>query len=409
MIFVRSFLVCVALCAGSSLGARELFQATATNGVVTITNRNHNFIDLISAVVRNTDDFAVLAGTPVSADISYLGIGSAVQVTQDFSGRSVRFRIARIGFDRTFTGATPAAVQRQIEDFLKKDGSDIVAKFRKSIGFESAFSITDGNPSSTTASAARSVFFSQGFTTARELIAGADTDSRLGRGALSLNRNSVEAKIQGVTYSGEQLRADGNLGSLRIHDRLRLELPFSADYTDIEGTEIYGAGATLAAPWRITLRTPQNPLAWRFTPVFGLQTRASFDAVAGGLSWHTGAVNTLDWHATDRVVLSLINQLTTHQGFPLNIQGYTLDFDINQNILKNGLRLGVRMGSSTLLSAYLVDTQFLNNAAIDEFYTAGLSLDLNVTSGISLGAGVESDIASDYRSTLARLQGTWKW
>jgi len=409
MITVRALGLVAGCVLGPLLGAAELFNATATNGVVTITSSDSRFIDLISDVVKNTDRFAILAGTSVTANIGYLGIRSAVRVDQDFTGRNVRFRIDRIGFDRTFTGTDRNDVQRQVEDFLKSEGSDIVAKFRKSIGVESAVSVTDGNPTATTANAARSIFFSQGFTSARELIEGSDTTSFLGRASLSVSRGSLEAEIDGVTYTGEQTRIDGNLGSLRVTDRLRLELPVSADYTNIEGTEIYGAGATLAAPWRIVLRTPENPIAWRFTPVFGMQTRASFDAVAGGLSWHTGAVNTFDWHVTDRFVISLINQLTTHQGFPLNIKGYTLDFDINQNILKNGLRLGVRAWSSALLSAYLVDTHFLNNAAVDEYYTAGLSLDYAITSGLSLGAGIESDIATDYRSTLARLQGSWKW
>lgn len=406
---LRSLAAAALLCAGTAAPARELFEAVATNGAVTIIDRDNNFLDLISDVVRNTDRFAALVGTPIDSQISYLGVSSAVVINQDITGRSVRFRIDRIGFDRTFTGADAADVQRKIEKFLKSDGADIVARFRKAIAFESAVSVTDGNPTATTANAARTVFFAEGFTSARELVHGPDTASRFGRASLGVQHAFVEAEIDGVTYRGDQTRAEGNFGSLRINDRLRIELPFSADYTNIEGTEIYGAGATLAAPWRILLRSPTNPVAWRFTPVFGMQTRASFDAVAGGLSWHTGAVNTFDWHLTDRFFVSLVNQFTTHQGFPLNISGYTLDFDINQNILKNGVRFGARLGASTLLALYAVDTHFMNDAAVDEFYTLGVSFDLMATGRIGFGAGFETDLAEGYRASLARLQGSWKW
>ena len=142
-------------------------------------------------------------------------------------------------------------------------------------------------------------------------------------------------------------------------------------------------------------------------PVFGMQTRGSFDAVAGGLSWHTGLGSSLDWRINHRLVLSLANQLTYHQGFPLNIHGVTLDFDINQTILKNGAHMGVFLMPALIASVYVIDTHFMKAAAIDTFYTTGASLDFKITGHAGFGFAIESDMASHCHSLLGRLQVNW--
>lgn len=407
--FKVAVLLSACLLVAPAASAARLFEATATNGAVTISSADSSFLDMIESVVERTDEFAVFAGTPVESSITYLGVPSAVTISQDFSGRNARVRIDRIGFDRTFTGTDSADVRRQIEKFLKTEGSAIIARFRKAIAFESAASVTDGNPSATTAVAAGAIFFSQGFTPLPDAFSGARAESSFGDLSLAMSRGSLEIGIAGRTYHGEQVRAGGSLASLRVNDRVRIELPVTAEYTEIEGTEIFGAGATLAMPVTLAAPSETHRWTWRIVPVFGLQTRASFDAVAGGLSWHTGLVNSLDRRLGTRFVLSAVTQATTHQGFPINIRGYTLDFDINQTILKNGVRLGSLLAPGVSAGLYVVDTRFLHEAAVDQYYTTGLSLDFRRAQHAGLGVGVESDRADDYRSLTGRMQLNWTW
>ncbi len=376
-------------------------------GGTTIFRSHSSFAGMIDSAARLPDAFP---GRAFRANVTYMGVPSTFAVTPGFDGKSASLRIESIGFDKTFTGASASEINNKVEKFLNSEGAAIAAKFNEAVGFESAFAISDGNPASTTATAARTLFFSQGIPAPRDPSDdAAPAHSRVGAASLAISRGNIEADIAGRTYRGEQLRVEANLASLRVNRRMRLEMPVTAEYTNIEGTEIYGAGATLAAPITLVASTAEQPFGWKLVPAVGLHTRASFNAAVGGVSWHVGLLSAADWRISDRISLTLLNQVTHHRELPIEFDDYAMVSDIDQTILKNGLCLTMRPSSGLHANLYAIHTRFLNEASVDSYYTVGLSLDVRTGRHLALGAAIESDFADNYQSLLGRLHVSWTW
>jgi hypothetical protein len=406
---LKAFLVTTILSAlgSTSVCAGQLFESHASRGGTSVSSSDSTFAGMIEAAARLPDAFP---GRAFRARITYMGVPSTFTVTPGFDGKTASLRLECVGFEKTFTGSSAAEINRKVEKFLNDEGVAIAAKFSEAVAAESAFALSDGNPASTTASAARSLFFSQGISPAHEDPNAAQTTlPQSGASSLAISRGNIEADIAGRTYRGEQLRIEANLASVQIGKRMRLEVPVTAEYTDIEGTEIYGAGASVAAPITMIAPTVGQPFGWKLVPVAGLHTRASFSAATGGVAWHAGLLSAVDWRISDVFSLTLINQVTSHHELPVEFGGYTMDSDIDQTILKNGLCLTTRLSPGLHANLYGIHTQFLNDAAVASYGTAGFSLDVRTGRRMSVGAAIETDFADNYRSLLGRLWVNWTW
>lgn len=390
--------------------AAQLFVAEATNGVLTINESSNAMLDLIDKAIEREGDFVALIGTDYDASITFLGIPNAINISLNAAGTAATVEIPDIGFSENFSGSSEREVRDKIRAFLKRDGADIIAKLRKVTRSISAASVTDGNPDSNTAAAARSVFFNHGLSSPATLAFGGETPSPAPRRqSAAITARTAALTIAGRSYRANQYRFNTNPLSVRIGDRARLELPVNIDYVNIEGTEIFGGGAYLALPVQLAAMDADHAFAYRLTPVAGAQARASFDAVSGAIVGFGGLVGTLDVRIAPDLIFSVINQATYHQGVPLQLYGFTFESDIEQVIAKNGLRLLTRVGQTAYLSGYYVHTHFLNDAAIDAYHTVGAGLETRVNRSQSLALNLESDIAEGYSSAALRLEWSRVW
>lgn len=394
----------------SRLPAAPLFQAEASNGLTTVSESDPAVLELITRAVRREGEFAALIGTNFTANITFLGVPNTIRIDLNASGTIATLRIPSINFTQNFAGLDEDDLRERIRDFLKRDGAEVVARLTRATRPVSAASVTDGNPDSNTASAARAVFFTQGLTPASALVFSAEDEPvKPGRAILGVAARTAEMDIAGQDYTATQLRLSGELFDVRISDRVRLELPITADYMEIEDSEIYGAGAFLALPIRVMIQDVKNALGWRLTPVAGGQTRVSFDAVSGAVTWHAGLVSALDYRIHSRLIVSLINQATYHQGLPISLEGFTFESDVHQLILKNGVQLMTPLGRRSHAGVYYVRTEFTNEAAIDGYHTAGVTSETRLGASWSAGLTCESDWADGYQSLAARVQTNWRW
>lgn len=403
----------VAVLAGCGLGARvetPLFRAEATNGVVRISEGNASMLALLDRAIRREGEFAALAGTDYTASLTFLGVPNAIGIDLNAAGTVATLSMPSIRFSQDFTGADEDEVRGRIKAFLKREGADIIARLRSATRAVSAAGVTDGNPDANTATAARSIFFTQGLTSAGELVFGpGDVPTGRNRAGFSVTGRTAEMEIAGEHYTATKLGFSAELINLRLSERVGLEMPISADYVEIAGTEIYGGGVFLALPIRIQVQDTARALGWRLTPVAGGQTRVSFDAVSGAITWHAGLVNTLDYRVNRRLIVSLINQASYHEGLPIALRGFTFESDVNQVILKNGVRAVTPLGKRGHGGIHYVHTDFMRVAAIDAYHTAGVTVDARLGESLAAGVVLESDWADGYRSAGGRLQVQWRW
>ena len=103
--------------------------------------------------------------------------------------------------------------------------------------------------------------------------------------------------------------------------------------------------------------------------------------------------------------LSLANQLAYYSGLPIHeIQGYDFDTELDQLLMKNGLKLGAFLGMF-YLDAGSAFTNFLtSDAAVDFYATPFAGVGLALGRWANLRVGYEADLGSGYTAHSGRLK-----
>ncbi|MBL9210539.1 MAG: hypothetical protein JNL92_08710 [Opitutaceae bacterium] len=394
--------------------AVEPFVVTATTTdnlpPVTLSSASPNFFDFISSIVNTRGAFQTLTNRSYNGTMTFLGVRDAIQVSANAPGTAVNIALAPIGFNRTFTGPSKDAVDDQIERFFKTEGAGTIADFLKAVAERSPIAVTDGNPNAATAVEAATSFFGQGFTTLDELGAGLDAAAgaaqpRFGGISLGLNTGKFEAgAFEGTLFefSGTLLNVGG--------DTVRLVVPVHANYLELDGgSKVGGAGFSLTLPVRFQKMGKDNPINWRVTPLFGLSVRGSADLASLSPLWTAGVVNTIDYRLAPKWVVSLVNQLTVHKSFSVSYDDLEFDPEVDQQILKNGIRVTTPLARRVIADGFVIDTRFLKDAAVEQFWTIGGSLAFRVAQRWNLVLGVNYDTGDDFKAFGVGITSAWRW
>jgi hypothetical protein len=399
----------------TGLAEKKLFEVTATTTLpannITVSAGGSNFLDFLDSLTKTAGSFQQLDGKPYSANMTFLGVPNAISFTTNATGLSQTLRLTPINFNRTFTGVNEDDIDDQIDSFFEKEGLTTISAFLREIAKSSAVAITDGNPNSATAGAANSSFQSQGFTPADEVAGGAEAGtpgaSKPKFGGFGIGFNSGRFEAGG--FKGETFDFSLTLLNKGFGERVRLLVPVSLSYLKVAGAQVAGAGLNLALPIRYVAMNKENPWNWRVTPLVGQSFRASVDMAGGALLRQFGAVNSVDYRVNPKLVVCMINQFTQHKSVKLDFEDYAFDPQVNQQIMKNGLRVVSPLTRRLTGDFFAVDTRFLKAAAVKQFYSYGCSISLRVSPSFNLGLGANYDSGESYKSYSAGLSSAWKW
>lgn len=412
----------LSICASFALGVSGLqaqpkqpFEAIATTtdagSPVTVRSGGTNLFDFISAIVGGNGAFQSIDTRAYSAGMTFLGVPDAIRFTRNSTGTAVTMTLAPIGFNRTFTGPNETSVDDQIDAFFESEGGATIAAFLKAIAKSSPIAVTDGNPTAATAIAAQSVFAGQGFTSADEFGAAFDPDSseasksKFGGINLGLNAGTFEAGgFEGKIYdvSGTILNFGG--------EKVRFLVPINFNFLEFDaGSKVGGAGINLVLPIRFKVMSKENPWNWRLTPLAGVSVRGSVDLGSLSPLWQAGVVNTLDYKVAPKLVFSIVNQFTMHRSIAIAYDGLDFDPDIDQQILKNGVRFVTPLSRRFILDGFAVDTRFMKDAAVKQFWSFGGSLSFRATQRWNLVLGANYDTGDNFKAYSGGLSSAWKW
>jgi hypothetical protein len=393
--------------------AADLFEVEATSGATTIHVGDSNVLDLVEKLVNTQDEFAAFNGTNFNGSLRYQGIPDAITFQQNNNGSGV-IHFNLIGESYNY------ADEDDLEDFLKTNGEGLYSRFLKEVAKQSAVSVTDGNPSSSTASSARADFQNFALTPVGEFdfgegsILAAEEGVGLGGFGLGFNSGRFEAEVAGVSYEGQFAEVGLAWLNVGLGDRVRLVAPIAGSYLEIEGTAVYGLSQSFALPIRILQMNKTDRWNWRLTPVGGVNIRVSPDALSGSLLWNAGLVNSIDYRVNRRLIVCLINQATVFQSIPVEYSDYSFDADIDQLIAKNGVRLVTPITRRLVGDVFFIRTDFLEEAAVENFYTVGASVSFKATKrfNVTLGANYdigETDTDDEFKSYSVGLSSAWRW
>lgn len=409
---IASLLALAATTAG--FAQNQLFEAVATTtlptGNITLRVGGSNFLDLLDSLTKTSGQFQQLDNKPFVASATFLGVPNAIAFSTNATGTAVTMTLTPIGFNRTFTGATKDQVDDLIDAFFEKEGIATVAAFLEAIAKSSAVAVTDGNPNSATAAAANGSFLSQGFTPTDEIADGAaagttGTKPRFGGLGIGFNAGRFEAG----TFKGETIDFSLTALNLGLGGRVRLVVPLSVNYLKVAGAQVAGAGMNFALPIRLVAMDKETRWNWRVTPLAGASVRASIDLAGGALLQQFGVINSVDYRVNPRLVVCVVNQLTQHKSVKLEFGDFSFDPKVDQQILKNGLRLVTPLSLRLTGDVFAIDTRFLKAAAVKQFYSLGGSLSLRASPRFNLGLGANYDSGDSFKSYSVGLSSAWKW
>jgi len=394
--------------ASSCFGGSPFVIDVATSGpgappeiVVGASNLKNFLNDLINA----QGQYGAISGFAYAEKTTFLGVGNAITFTGNSPGTTVTLAIPVIGFSQTFTGATRSDVETQIHDFIKQNGNNVWAAFLSALAKQSPNAVTDGNPNAATGTMANSTFLAEGFTPVDEIL---PEDPM----------SSPRLSGFGLGFDAGQFTAAGLSGQLvdfaiparwKLSDKVGLTLNIPFDYMTLEGAKIYGAGFNLAVPIRLESMNKEKPLNWRVTPLLGTAARASPDLASGVALWQIGLSNSLDYRVNSKLVVCMVNQLTDYHSFKVSYGGYSFDPEVKQLILKDGLRVVSPLTQRLIGSFFVLDSRFLNQAAVKQFTTVGGSLAYHVTKTMDLQLAANYDTGTAFKSWTVGLASAWKY
>ena len=408
--------LCLAWAAFSS-PAEDLFQVDASSSNPpgpSFSVTGNSLVNLVQDLINAQGQFQALSSSQnFNATLRYGTINNALSFSVFNSGTAWQAQLStpfQYGLiSRTFTAPTQSALDSVIKDYFKSSGSSDLAKFLAAVNQNSAAGVMDGNPSAATAHASDLAFNMYAFgATDTAAESSDDNQDKTGSSGFSMTgeAGTFSSKgLHGSTYSWTPMIPFA-LGEAR---RVRLEVALPLSYTKIGGGDEYSAGLQLAVPVLICKHTKIQPWTWQVTPLGGAVAAGSLDLVAGGVIVEGGLASytSYHWHAWE---FSMGNAAVCYEGIKLNISGYSLDPNVSQQILKNGLKIGRQLGQHWYAEAYAIDTEFVQAAFTPRYTTLGVGVGYRGRKGKGfLMLGGYTDIAPSYSGAKLQFGTGWKF
>lgn len=381
----------VPVVAATTAAARDLFGVTVTSPTAgDITATGSSLFNLATDIFDRQGEFSRFEGQNFTATLDYGDIPSAIIVDGDANGESVRVRIPSINFDRTFTDSDEA------EDFLRKNGADVVADFIRVVNEQSVVGVTDGNPAALTALFANDAFrlfgefrnpfitYAQGGEAGRLYLSGSSLQTNAGDGHL------IEASLS---------------SSFKFSDRVGLTFSSPFGYRDIEGSETFYVGTQIGLPIRLTAEmSDDHPWFWQVTPYGLLAGGGSQDQLSGGLVFGGGVVNLVGVRIGDFTVHTA-QQAVGYGGTPIEVGGYRFETDLSQTLVRANIGATYGgLGESAYVTGGIAYTQFLDNAAVDNYVSPFAGLGLKLGKGSLVRVGYRGDIGDGFDAHAAEIE-----
>ncbi len=400
---------CFSALACLPLYAKDLFNANAvtTDSLpqIAASDSGSDLSSLVGSVIKAQGPFSAFANRDYSSFLDYANVKHAIRFDVNSGGTEAQISIPLTHLKEIFFASNRNALYGEITAFVKRDGAAEWAKFLKAINQLSAVAVSDGNPTSTTALIANSMFdgFGSAASRAREING---------------KNNSFGISFDGGTFNADGFRGHSYTlpinGYFRATDRMTLHVEIPLQFIEVEGANIYQGGFTVGVPTKLVEASENQPWSWDVTPTAAFALSGSQAMVAGG-GLFAGALTNVAAYRWQNITLTYGNFMSFFQGVRLTVGNYDFDSSVSQQIMKNGLRVSVPFADRWLFEAYGIHTKFFRSAAVNSYFTLGVDIGYRLKlklygNEVPLGyftLGFHSDLAGNYDSALFRFGSAW--
>jgi len=385
--------------------AGDLWEILVTNtdgsGVPDQLVTGSSLPNLLENLVNASADFQAFAGVAFSADVSFAGIPNVINVTVDPGTMTGTLTFTILGASAqtfVFSGADLAG---QIEQFIQDNLAGQITAFLQAINQLALIAVTDGTPLSTTALSADYVFDRFGLHADLTAWERRQFDAEEFKEGMRARIDTFYNTISTDVGNGNSFSIVPSL-EWYLSKEVSIALQIPINYLDVEGSDVYNIHANLAVPIRIFSPSFDSPLGLTITPFATLAGAGSVDLVAGGLIGGGGVLGTVSLDFVN-VRLSFSSQLSFHEGITMQYQEFSFDPGVSQQIWKNGLKGTANIGENFYIYGTAIYTQFLQNAAVDSWWSPGAGIGFRKADGSSISVGYSADIGDGYRGDQFRF------
>src|SRR5690242_10342954 len=371
--------------------------ATTTSGTPSsVTASGSSVVDLVRDVVRNESAFSSLGNRDIAASFRYGGENNAIQISKNAASTSATVSIPSINFTKTFTGTDEHDLEKQIEDFAKRNGANVYGRFLRSLNEQTSLGVTDGNPLAATALLADQSFRLWGLQSSPFPL-GTPPDS-LDTTADARWRFDVSGGVAHTDVGNGYFAGGAITWAMRFGDRIGLSFSTPFTYRNVEGADIFNIGEVVSAPLVLVRPTGDKSLGWLVTPSLLAGEAGSVDAAAGGTFLGGGVTSALSYEISG-FTFTLADQIDYFHGYPIRIGDWKFDTDLEQEVLTNGVKVSKSFGAHLFVDASIARTDFLQKAAIDHYWTPGAGVGVRFGPNCGLRVGYQGDFGHRYTVT----------
>ncbi|MDD5271974.1 MAG: hypothetical protein PHU14_04570 [Methylovulum sp.] len=365
----------IALLCATQAALADNFLTTVTLGGITRSLGFASFDDAIKA-----------ANHPENYQALFPGVKSTVgaDIIMDFKGLPIEFHkvsttnvivtIPGLGVKESVvvsaSGGVSGSLSKQLDTKVENLVRSYNAAINKQLAKVDSADPIGGNPSSLMGIMVENAYllgttddWSTGSTKKAALANRFDGGVRYGH--YDLSGKSVDTFTMPLSYT------------FKLDDRQQIIVSAPFTYIDTQGAQSYDGGAGFAYKYRMNSK-------WVLTPAVAYSLRGSFDLADAGhvasgtlTSKYTFDLESLDPNSLKLTVGNMAGYYTT---LPFTIKGYSVDPNLQNYIIKNGLSLsknvnGDYYGHKLNVAANFTDTEYFgSHFFVDQYNELGISI-----------------------------------
>ncbi|MEQ9096815.1 MAG: hypothetical protein RIE32_11190 [Phycisphaerales bacterium] len=420
--------------------------------------------DLVEDLLDTQNDFAIFDGEAFAASLRYAGVDDAISFTlSDDGDRATLQFLGREGDPLVFMTDATGDVEDQIVDFLEKEGSATVADFLKEINQRSLVAVTDGNPQSTTARMASYKYDRFGkhqdlTRLERRIMRGEIVQpAAASPGVFRTTRQEQTGDMQAVgdasgfgqdgsrdpasdpmqmesapvgsasmqwfqpgSDRGLRIRFDAQAGisdadglettfvnlagslEYRVNRFWGVAASFPISYYDVEGADVFTAGAHLDVPIRLIQQEDGKGFTFQIAPGALIAGSGSYEMVSGGLFWGVGGTALASYEVGDWL-FSGAASYTHFDSISLELSEFEFDPALTQDYVRVGGKASYHIGDNAYVFAGGSYSDFLDDAAVDNYYSPTAGFGFRTGGGFNVRLAYEGDFGDDYEAHKVQL------
>jgi len=351
-------------------------------------------------------------------------------------------------------------VGRSFMALLEKEGVDTVSDFLREINQRSLVGVTDGNPQSTTANMASYKY--NRFGKHQDLTR---LERRIMRGEV-VRPSPGAFRVRGQQEQGEQMQAVGDAtgfnqdetaqadtrmdgevapvgaasvqwfdpgsdkglrvrfdaqagvadadglestfvnlaGSLeyRLNRYVGIAASFPISYYDVEGADVFTAGAHLDIPIRLIQQDDGKGFTLQVAPGALIAGSGSYEMVSGGLFWGVGATALASYEVSDWLLSGAVSY-THFDSISLELDEFEFDPALTQDFIRVGGKASYYIGDNAYVFGGASYSDFIDDAAVDNYWSPTVGAGIRTGGGFNVRLAYEGDFGDDYEAHKVQL------